>query len=247
MVERTLTFDRKTVVEETRHFDSIVSDVTKKPSQSVFFCNVHMLMLSQEDPTLANAMDNAGWVFADSAPVAWLQRRISGKDAKVIPGYKIMLAICDRAAKTGEKVGFLGSTPDVMSHLVNSLSTRFKGLFVTYQYCPPYMQGELALTQEELKALKETDIQWLFVGLGCPKQEKWIATYSRELNCHTLGVGAAFDWLSGSIRKPPDWMERFGLAWLFRLMINPRRMWSRYLIYNTKFLIKVIGFLIRGK
>ena len=204
-------------------------------------------MLSQEDPALARAMDNADWVFADSAPVAWLQRRISGKDAKVIPGYKIMLAICDRAAKTGERVGFLGSTPEVMRQLVNSLSGRFKGLPVGYQYCPPYMQGELVLSQEESQALKKADIQWLFVGLGCPKQEKWIATYSSELNCHTLGVGAAFNWLSGSVKKPPDWMERLGLAWVFRLMNNPRRMWSRYLIYNTKFLIKASGFLIRGK
>ena len=247
MVERTLTFGRKTIVEETRHFDVIASNITKKTGQSVFFCNVHMLMLSQEDPVLAKAMDKADWVFADSAPVAWLQRRISGKDAKVIPGYKIMLAIFDRAVKNGEKIGFLGSTPDVISQLVNNLSARFEGLPVAYQYSPPFMQGELVLTPEELQELKDADIQWLFVGLGCPKQEKWIATYSGKLNCHTLGVGAAFDWLSGSIKKPPDWMERFGLAWVFRLMNNPRRMWSRYLIYNTKFLVRVSGFLIRGK
>ena len=247
MVDQVNTFLRKTTLTKTRDFDSIVTGISKKTGQSAFFCNVHMLMLSQEDPVLANAMDNADWVFADSAPIAWLQRRVSGKDAKVIPGYKVMLAICDRATKTGEKVGFLGSTPDVMSQLVNSLSARFKGLSVSYQYSPPFMHGELVLAPEELQALKEADIQWLLVGLGCPKQEKWIAAYSKELNCHTLGVGAAFGWLSGSIRKPPDWMERFGLAWVFRLMNNPRRMWSRYLIYNTKFLIKVSGFLIRGR
>lgn len=242
-----IAFNRKTNVVETWDFENIVSDLADSPCQSSFFCNVHMLMLSQEDPVLAEAMDSSDRVFADSAPVAWLQRRVSGKDAKVIPGYKIMLAICDRAAKTGEKVGFLGSTPDVISQLVNSLSTRFKGLSVSYQYSPPFMLGELVLAPEDIQALKEADIQWLFVGLGCPKQEKWIAAYSNELNCHTLGVGAAFDWLSGSIRKPPDWMERFGLAWVFRLMNNPRRMWSRYLIYNTKFLIKASGFLIRGR
>jgi len=247
LVEQVNTFLRKTILAETRGFDSIVSGIAEKTGQSVYFCNVHMLMLSQGDPVLAEAMDKADWVFADSAPVAWLQRRISGKDAKVIPGYKIMLAICDRAAKNGEKIGFLGSTPDVLNQLVNSLSARFQGLPVSYQYSPPFMQGELVLSQEEFQALKKADIQWLFVGLGCPKQEKWIANYSSELNCHTLGVGAAFDWLSGSVRKPPDWMERFGLAWVFRLMNNPRRMWSRYLIYNTKFLVKVSGFLIRGK
>jgi N-acetylglucosaminyldiphosphoundecaprenol N-acetyl-beta-D-mannosaminyltransferase len=206
-----------------------------------------MLMLSQDDPVLAAAMDNADRVFADSAPVAWLQRRISGEKAKVIPGYKVVLAICDRAAKNGEKVGFLGSTPGVMSQLVNNLSARFEGLHVVYQSCPPFMQGELVSTRDELQAIKKSGIQWLFVGLGCPKQEKWIATYGSGLGCHTLAVGAAFDWLSGSVRKPPDWMERFGLAWVYRLLNNPRRMWSRYLIYNTKFVIKAGGFLIRGE
>jgi N-acetylglucosaminyldiphosphoundecaprenol N-acetyl-beta-D-mannosaminyltransferase len=245
--ERVVTFGIKSILVETRDFTALVFSLANSTSQSVFFCNVHMLMLAQEDLMLATAMDNTDWVFADSAPVAWLQRRISEKNAKVIPGYKIMLAICDRAAKTGEKVGFLGSTPEVMKQLVNNLSARFEGLSIAYQYCPPFMQGELVSTQAELQALLKSDIDWLFVGLGCPKQEKWISTYGKELECHVLGVGAAFDWLSGSIKKPPDWMERFGLAWVYRLLKNPSKMWSRYLIYNTKFLIKASGILLKGK
>lgn len=241
------TFGRRINLVEIENYKSIVSEFADSPGQKAFFCNTHMLMLSQEDQVLANAMDNADWVFADGAPVAWLQRHISGKDAKVIPGYKIMLAICDRAAKSGEKVGFLGSTPKVMKLLVSNLCERFEGLPVAYQYCPPFMQGELVSTPEELQALTRSDIKWLFVGLGCPKQEKWIATYGSELDCHILGVGAAFDWLSGLVRKPPDWMERFGLAWLFRLLINPSSMWKRYLIYNTKFLIRAARYLVGGK
>lgn len=247
MAESTTTFGRNTTQISSDDLDHLVAEIADEPNQSVIFCNVHMLMLSQDDPVLAKAMDNTEWVFADSAPVAWLQRRISGKNARVIPGYKIMLAICDRAAKSGERIGFMGSTPDVMSQLVNSLSTRFEGLSVAYQYCPPFMQGDLISTQEELRTIRQSDLQWLFVGLGCPKQEKWIATYKNELNCHALGVGAAFDWLSGLVPKPPDWMERFGLAWVYRLVNNPRKMWNRYLIYNTKFLIKAGSFLIRSK
>ena len=99
MLERIATFGIETNLAETEDSAILVSAISKIPNQSVYFCNVHMLMLSQEDPVLARAMDNASWVFADSAPVAWLQRRLSGKEAKVIPGYKIMLAICDRAVK----------------------------------------------------------------------------------------------------------------------------------------------------
>ena len=92
-----------------------------------------MLMLSQEDEALANAIDNADWVFADGVPVSWLQRRISGKDAKVIRGYEIMLAACERASKKGENVGFMGSTDEVMKCLVSNLCERFEGLTVVYQ------------------------------------------------------------------------------------------------------------------
>ena len=109
------------------------------------------------------------------------------------------------------------------------------------------MQGELVSTQDELQELEQSGVKWLLVGLGCPKQEKWVAAYGQQLTCHSRAVGAAFDWLSGSVKKPPDWMERFGLAWVFRLLNNPRRMWSRYLIYNTKFIIRTGIFLIRGK
>lgn len=247
MADQILTFGRRTLLLENRDFENIISMIAKATRQSVFFCNVHMLMLSQEDSVLAESMNNADWVFADSAPIAWLQRRVTGKDAKVIPGYKVVLGVCERAARLGEKVGFLGSTPEVMNQLINSITARFEDLSVAYQYSPPFVQGDLVSSQDELQAIEDSGIKWLFIGLGCPKQEKWIGTYGKELGCHTLAVGAAFDWLSGSVRKPPDWMERFGLAWVYRLVDNPRKMWSRYLIYNTKFLIRTGVFLVKGK
>lgn len=137
MPERTAIFDREISLLESREFDRIVSEISDSPGQSVFFCNVHMLMLSQEDMDLASAMNKADWIFADGVPVAWLQRRLSGKNCNVIRGYEIMLAVCERAATLGEKVGFIGSTHDVMSGLVNNLCVRFEGLPVAYQSCPP--------------------------------------------------------------------------------------------------------------
>jgi len=236
--ERTAIFDREISLLESREFERIVSEISDSPGQSVFFCNVHMLMLSQEDRDLASAMNKADWVFADGVPVAWLQRRLSGKNCNVIRGYEIMLAVCERAATLGEKVGFIGSTRDVMSGLVNNLCARFEGLPVAYQSCPPFMQGELISTQTDLQAINDSGIKWLFVGLGCPKQEKWIANYKSRLDCHVLGVGAAFDWISGVVRKPPEWMEKYSLAWLHRLLNNPVKMGHRYLKYNTKFILR---------
>jgi N-acetylglucosaminyldiphosphoundecaprenol N-acetyl-beta-D-mannosaminyltransferase len=234
------TFGRKTIIEETREFGKIVSKIANKDCQSAFFCNVHMLMLSQEDVALANAMDNTDWVFADGVPVAWLQRRVSGKNAKVVRGYEIMLAVCERAAINGETVGFFGSTEEVMKDLVKNIQEQFNGLNIVYQYCPPCTNDELISTQQELQSVLDSNVNWLFVGLGCPKQEKWIARYKHELNCNILGVGAAFDWVSGQVSMPPRWVLSSGLGWLYRLLQNPKKMWRRYLIYNSKFIYRVI-------
>jgi N-acetylglucosaminyldiphosphoundecaprenol N-acetyl-beta-D-mannosaminyltransferase len=219
-------------------FDNLVADIAGGPAQSVFFCNVHMLMLSQEDSALAAGMDATAWVFADSAPVAWMQRRLTGLEASVIPGYEILLAACRRAELRGERVGFMGSTPEVLQQLVRRILRQFPGLSVSFEYAPPYMEGELVSGPDEIQRIKDSKTDWLFVGLGCPKQEKWSARYAHELDCHVLAVGAAFDWLAGTSAKPADWMEKYGLAWVYRLMQNPRRMWHRYLIYNSKFVFK---------
>lgn len=247
MCVKTNDLDRKITLVETRNFERLVSELAAGANHSAIFCNVHMLMLSLEDPSLANAMDTADWVFADGVPVAWLQGRLSGKDAKVIRGYEIMLAVCERAASMGENVGFIGSTDEVMKCLVSNLQERFAGLAVVYQYCPPFVQGVPSSTPTELQTIKDSEVKWLFVGLGCPKQEKWIAKYREELDCTILAVGAAFDWLSGTVSKPPQWMERIALAWLYRLLHNPLKLWHRYLIYNTKFIIYVLKLLFRKK
>jgi len=245
--ERTKIFGRNIILVEHRDLDLLVSEIADRPSKSVFFCNVHMLMLSQEDKALADAMNISDLVFADGVPVAWLQHRLSGKEANVIRGYEIMLAVCKRATALGEKVGFMGSTNDVMNGLLKNLIEKFEGLHVAYRFCPPFMQGELTSTEAELNTLKASELKWLFVSLGCPKQEKWIAKYKGELDCNIFGVGAAFDWLSGEASMPPKWMERFALAWLYRLLHNPVKMWHRYLIYNSKFMVKAIRVMIRGK
>ena len=247
MLESIGIFGMKTTLVETRDFSALATVLADDARRSVFFCNVHMLMLAQEDAALAQAIGNADVVFADGVPVAWLQKRLSGKNASVIRGYEMTLAICERAAVQGEKVGFIGSTAAVMDALVARMRQRFEGLSVAFHHCPPLMEGELVSTQAELTALKESGIRWLFVGLGCPKQEKWVAQYFDELDCNVLAVGAAFDWLSGQVSKPPRWMEKLALGWFYRLLLNPAKMWHRYLIYNSKFVLRVIRELMGKK
>lgn len=216
-------------------------------SEVALFCNVHMLMLSQSDAALAQAMDEADWVFADGVPVAWLQRRLSGLGNRVVRGYEMMLAICEEASRNKLRVGLFGSSVQTLDSLQRELESRFPGLQLTFKSSPPFTIGDLVSTEAELQAINVAELDWLFVGLGCPKQEKWIHRYAPHLDCSLLGVGAAFDWLAGTVPKPPRWMEKSGLGWLYRLLHNPGRMWRRYLIYNTKFLVAVTRLLIWDK
>ncbi len=247
MFERTKVFGVETVLVDSRNFSAFSSEISMLKGQSVYFCNVHMIMLANEDSQLANAMKSADIIFADGVPIAWLQRKLTGKPAQVVRGYEMMLAVCHRAAKSGENVGFIGSTECVMDGLVKNLCGQFKGLKVTYRYCPPFMKDRITSTFGELQEIKNAEVKWLFVGLGCPKQEKWISQYKQELDCNILGVGAAFDWLSGTVKKPPDWMEKYALAWLYRLFQSPGKMWHRYLKFNTEFIIKALPLLLQRK
>jgi N-acetylglucosaminyldiphosphoundecaprenol N-acetyl-beta-D-mannosaminyltransferase len=245
--ERITVFGRRTNLVENRNFDDLVANFSAGQGVSAFFCNVHMLMLAEEDPVLAKAMDQADWVFADGAPIAWLQRRITGKQAMVIRGHEMTWAICNYAAAANEPIGFLGSTPVVMDKLVSNLRLQFHNLNVAYQHCPQFSAGEIRSSPEQLQAIADSQVKWLFVGLGCPKQEKWIARHGGDLNCNILGVGAAFDWLSGSIKIPPPWIEQIGLAWFYRLLHNPAQLWRRYLVYNSKFILRIAKHLASGK
>ncbi len=220
--------------------------LTLSSSESAFFCNVHMLMLSQEDSALAQAMDRATLVFPDGVPVAWLQRAAGHSEADVLRGYEAMELLCATAAVANEPIGLFGSTAEVLDALSSRLREKHLGLSIDFVHAPPHFSSlDFELDSSLIQEINSRRLRYLFVGLGCPKQELWIDRYASELNCTLLGVGAAFDWLAGATPQPPYWMEISGLAWLHRLVLNPRKMWRRYLKYNTKFVIASTKLLLR--
>lgn len=191
-------------------------------------------------------MDRASLVIPDGVPVAWLQRKLGVSCAGVYRGYQAVEALCSAAAGTGQPVGFFGSTESVLAALIAQLSGRHPNLSVKFCRSPPLFSSlDIKVDSDLVKEINTRNLRYLFVGLGCPKQEIWIDKYADELNCSLLGVGAAFDWLAGTTSKPPGWMEQSGLAWLYRLIQHPRKMWYRYLVYNTKFIFASAQLLIR--
>jgi N-acetylglucosaminyldiphosphoundecaprenol N-acetyl-beta-D-mannosaminyltransferase len=242
MLQTVKVFDRTIAVVKEGSTDSIFESIRVEKLTTIFFCNVHMLMLSRENPALALAMDRATLVVPDGVPIAWLQRMLGCKGAEVLRGYEAMDLLCAKAAATGEPIGLLGSTETVLTALSKQLERRHPGLQIGFVHSPPFLSTQdIELDSSLVQEITTRKLRYLFVGLGCPKQEIWIDRYSSALNCTLLGVGAAFDWLAGTTPKPPTWMERSGLGWLYRLMLDPRRMWRRYFVYNTRFLISAFG------
>ncbi len=204
----------------------------------VCVCSVHPVMVASDDPTFHAAMRAADLVTPDGMPLVWALRLLGAPAATRVYGPDLTLAVCAWAAANGVAIGFYGSTPIVVERLVDNLKRQFPELLVGYKHCPPFRALTEDERDEDIQTIRESGVRVLFVGLGCPKQERWMAERRDELDVVMLGVGAAFDYLAGTLPRPPAWMQRTGLEWFFRLLIEPRRLWRRYLRNNPRFLIR---------
>lgn len=214
---------------------------------AVLFCNVHMIMLSRSDELLRSAMNSADIVFADGVPVSWLQSKISGETAATVRGYQVMLDLCKQAQEAGHSVGLYGSSEAVLNSLASRLEQWFPGLDIGYIEAPPFMEIGAKETAGRLSEINQSGVKILFVALGCPKQEIWIDQHKRSLDCSLLGVGAAFEWLAGVEPMVPKWMERAGLAWFYRWLHHPVKLFTRYAYYNPRFIVAALLELIKAE
>ena len=192
----------------------------------------HSVMDCRADAALREIVNRAGLVTPDGMALVWLLRLRGHRRTERVYGPDLMLALCERSPERGWRHYFLGGEAGVAETLAARLAVRFPGLTVAGTLSPPFR----ALTDEEDAALCRSvnearpDIVW--VGLGSPKQEQWMAAHRQALEAPVLvGVGAAFDFHSGRLRQAPRWVQRSGLEWLYRLAQEPRRLWRRYLRY----------------
>jgi N-acetylglucosaminyldiphosphoundecaprenol N-acetyl-beta-D-mannosaminyltransferase len=207
----------------------------------VCVANVHMVMEAYDDPSFQAIVNSADRVTPDGMPLVWVLRRKGFPLKDRVYGPTLMLHVLEAAARQGVPVGLLGGAPDVLDALVGRLRERFPSLQIAYRQSPPFR----ALTAEEdramVQAVRESGARILFVGLGCPKQERWMAAHAAgtrdPVPAVMLGVGAAFDFHAGALRQAPAWMQDRGLEWLFRLAVEPRRLWKRYLKQNPRFAV----------
>jgi N-acetylglucosaminyldiphosphoundecaprenol N-acetyl-beta-D-mannosaminyltransferase len=206
----------------------------------VHFCTVHSIVEAQANPALKAAFESAGAVATDGVPLVWVARWRGAKEAERVCGPDVMLSLCDEGRERSLRHYFLGGRTGVPEALAERLRQRYPGLLVVGAESPPFR----TLTPEEdanqLARINAAEPNVLWVGLGSPKQEIWAAEHQDRLRVGLiLPVGAAFDFHSGRVRRAPPWMQRTGLEWLYRLAADPRRLFRRYVVTNTKFVVLI--------
>jgi len=204
-------------------------------------CPVYTLMMCREHADVMRAVNAADMVAADGMPVVWMQRRLGARHAERVYGPDVMQTMCltsDRAIRHY----FWGGLPSVAEQLAAKLKAQNPQIEIAGMHSPPVQPAEPRPDPEVVERINSAAPSVVWVGLGSPKQDRWMATYRPVLDAPLLiGVGAAFDMLAGVKPQAPRWMQRTGLEWLFRLQQEPKRLWKRYLVYNPRFIWLVLG------
>jgi N-acetylglucosaminyldiphosphoundecaprenol N-acetyl-beta-D-mannosaminyltransferase len=229
------------VTDYDRTLDWVDAAVVLGAREYLCVAAVHTVMESREDDALRAAVDGAAFTVPDGQPLAWALRKLGHEiDARVY-GPELMERACERAASSGQRFYLYGGRDEqAFAQLAANLLDRYPQLQLAGGYSPPHRpltDAELDEVAARINAARP-DVVW--VGIGVPKQEKWMAAMRDRLDAPVLiGVGAAFDFHAGLIPQAPGWMQRRGLEWLFRLLQEPRRLWKRYARHNPRF---VAGF-----
>ncbi len=203
--------------------------------------DVHAVMEGTRDPGLREIYCRAGLVTPDGMPLVWFCRNRGYPDVERVYGPDLLLAACERFQGNGTRHYFLGGSQGVPERLAGRLRALFPDLRIAGAFSPPFRPLTAAEDEELVMRINEAHPDILWVGLGNPKQEFWMADHLGRIEAPVMvGVGAAFDFHSGRVRQAPRWIQRSGFEWLFRLFQEPGRLWRRYLRSNPRFLALVL-------
>jgi N-acetylglucosaminyldiphosphoundecaprenol N-acetyl-beta-D-mannosaminyltransferase len=203
-------------------------------SRYVCLANTHMLVEAHDDPSFRSVLLASDLNCADGMPVAWMQRLLGAPAVSRVRGPDLMLHVAAAAACAGIPIGLYGGSESVLATLVERFACDGK---VAYAHSPPFRSLNADEDETIVRDITTSGAKILFVGLGCPKQERWMAAHRGRVPAVMLGVGAAFDFHAGVVAQAPQWIQRSGLEWAHRLASDPRRLWRRYARTNPKFAV----------
>lgn len=229
--------------------ERIVTWASKHDSRYVCICNAHSVVTASRWEPFRSVINGADLATPDGAPVAWMLRRLGFEGQPRVSGPDLMWALCGRAEAAGLGVYFYGGAPGTLLALEHRLRETFPRLTIAGMESPPFRPATPQEDAASVARMNDSGAAIVFVSLGCPKQEEWMAAHRGRVRAVMIGVGAAFDFHAGVVSRAPRWMREHGLEWLHRLASEPRRLWRRYLVTNTLFIVGALGQLLgrRGK
>jgi N-acetylglucosaminyldiphosphoundecaprenol N-acetyl-beta-D-mannosaminyltransferase len=227
--------------------DTVAQWSHERSSRYVCICNVHVVVTASREQEFGRIVREADMATPDGAPVAWMLRRMGSRNQERVNGPDLMLRYCEQAAARDEPIFLFGSTDETLSQLQIRLKQQFPKLVIAGAISPPFRKLSAEENDAIIEQINSSGAGTVWVSLGCPKQEQWMAANRGRVRAVMLGVGAAFDFHAGTKPRAPEWMRNYGLEWLHRLLSEPQRLWRRYLVTNTLFICMAARQLLVGK
>ena len=226
--------------------NKVVSWASEGLSRYVCAANVHMVMESHDNPDFNRIVNGADLVTPDGMPLVWALKMLGVKNATRVYGPDLTLHVCEMAAARSIPIGLYGGTPSSLEDFISFLKNNYKGIEIACAISPPFRPLTPEEDKQYIEEINESAARILFVGIGCPKQEKWMAEHKDVIQAVMLGVGAAFDFHTGRVKQAPSWMQKNGLEWFFRLLMEPKRLWKRYVKHNPRFVFLFLRQMLQG-
>jgi len=208
----------------------------------ITFVNVHALMTARKDAAYHRAQEEAAFAMPDGKPLAWLLKKRGISEAEQIAGPDFLRAML--AADPEAKHYFYGSTQETLDRMKETIRAEYPGVCIGGMVSPPFRELSEEEEKEEIRKMNAAGADYIWIGLGAPKQELWMQRMQGRADGVMFGVGAAFDFLAGTTKRAPEIFRKAGLEWFYRLLSDPKRLWKRYLVTNTEFVLTLPGYFL---
>lgn len=221
--------------------ERVIALALSKQSSFICFANVHMTIEAYRDKFFQWQLKKADLVLADGKPIAIACRLLHHKKQDRISGMDFTPRILKMANVNKVSVFFYGSTHDVLELMREKIKTDYPGIHFAGALSPPFRPLSVTEINNDIEKINQSGAQIVFVSLGCPRQEKWMAENSAKINSVLLGIGGALPVMAGTQKRAPVWMQNLSLEWLYRLIQQPRRLFFRYLYTNSYFVVLLMS------
>lgn len=218
----------------------ITTNLDKLKGEYICVSNVHTTVMAYDNKDYLNVQNNSILSIPDGGPLSSVGRKRGYNEMERTTGPDLLDEVLKISADKKYRHYFYGSTNETLDKLQYEIKKKYGDVYIVGKYSPPFR----TLTQEEdlqiVDNINKANPDFVWVGLGAPKQENWMYEHKNKVNALMIGVGAAFDYLAGNIKRAPMWMQKLNLEWLYRLIQDPVRLFSRYLYTNIKFIINAV-------